>query len=93
MCNVHVCWGAAGTSLAGTYSSPYKVLRRGKKVALLRLSNRKEWVLADQLKLHLGEDPSPADPPKRGRPTVVSWQLCRPKQSSDLAEGYVAALK
>ena len=60
--------GAVGGPLENLYSGPYAVVRREKKILLLQLGDRQEWVSADRLKPHTGDSPVAADPPRRGRP-------------------------
>ena len=66
--HVYIRWGAMGGPFSSSYSGPYKVLQREKKILLLQLGDRQEWVSADRLKLHAGGAPVEALPPKRGRP-------------------------
>ena len=68
---VYIRRGAVGTPLADSYSGPYEVMQREHKILLLQIGDKQEWVLvlADRLKPHLGTVPSPAQLPKRGRPT------------------------
>ena len=66
--HVYIRWGAMGGPFSSSYSGPYRILQRGKKVLLLQLGDRLEWVSADRLKPHAGGAPVEALPPKRGRP-------------------------
>ena len=43
-------------------------MEKKKKTLKLRIGNREEWVSADRVKAHVGEDPVAAEPPRRGRP-------------------------
>jgi len=65
---VYVRRGVAAGPLAPPYEGPYKVLRRWEKVVELQVGGRVERVSADRLKPHRGEEPTPAQPPRRGRP-------------------------
>ena len=66
--HVYVRRGAVGGPLENAYSGPYQVIKREKKVLLLQLGERQEWVSADRLKPHTGALPVAAEPPRRGRP-------------------------
>ena len=55
--HIYVLRGAVGGLLENAYSGPYQVIRWGKKVLLLQLGARQEWISADQLKLHMGASP------------------------------------
>ena len=44
------------------------MIKREKKVLLLQLGERQEWVSADRLKPHTGASPVAAEPPRRERP-------------------------
>ena len=66
--HVYIRRGAVGGPLENSYSGPYAVVRREKKILLLQLGDRQEWVSADRLKPHTGDSPVAADPPRRGRP-------------------------
>ena len=66
--HVYIRRGAMGGPFSSSYSGPYRVLQREKKILLLQLGDRQEWVSADRLKPHAGGAPVEALPPKRGRP-------------------------
>ena len=61
--HVYIRWGAMGGPFSSSYSGPYRILQRGKKVLLLQLGDRLEWVSADRLKPHAGGAPVEALPP------------------------------
>ena len=66
--HVYVWRGAVGGPLENSYSGPFQVVRREKKILPLQLGSLQEWVSADQLKPHTGASPVAAEPPRRGRP-------------------------
>ena len=66
--HVYIRQGAMAGPFSSSYSGPYRVLQREKKVLLLQLGDRQEWVSADRLKPHAGGAPLEVLPPKRGRP-------------------------
>ena len=66
--HVYVRRGAAGPPFTQSYSGPYHILRRRGKTVKLKMGEREEWVSADRLKPHAGDDPEEARPPRRGRP-------------------------
>ena len=72
--HVYVGCGAVGGPLENAYSGPYQVIRRERKVLLLQLGERQEWVSADRLKPHTGASLVVAEPPRRGRPLGSTGQ-------------------
>ena len=57
--------------LSACYDGPYRVLAREDKVFRLRLGDREDTVAIDRLKpATLEQDAAPAQPPRRGRPSV-----------------------
>jgi hypothetical protein len=64
--------GYCGKPLAPVYSGPYKVLRRSLKYFVLEVGDEDQSHSVDRLKPHMGTSPvSPAQPPRRGRPTAT----------------------
>ncbi len=83
---VYVRRGNSAGPLSDMYTGPYKLLRRSDKVYELQVGNRVEKVAADRLKPHLGEEPVPAQPPRRGRPPGSGGSG---SPGSGLGEGHV----
>ena len=65
--HVYVRRGAVGGPLENAYSGPYQVIRRERKVLLLQLGQRQEWVSVDGLKPHTGASSVALEPPQPGR--------------------------
>ena len=61
--HVYIRRGAMGGPFSSFHSGPYRVLQREKKILLLQLGDRQEWVSADRLKPHAGGAPVEALPP------------------------------
>ena len=55
--HVYVQRGAVGGPLENFYSIPYNLMKHKKKILLLKLGSRQEWVSADWLKPHTGASP------------------------------------
>ena len=66
--HIYIRRGAMGGPFSSSYSGPYRVLLREKKILLLQLGDRQEWVSADRLKRMQAGAPVEALPLKRGRP-------------------------
>ena len=64
--HVYIRQGAMGSPFSSSYSRPYRVLQREKKILLLQLGDGQEWVSVDRLKPHAG-----------GR----LWRHCRPNEA------------
>jgi hypothetical protein len=65
---VYVRSPPAATGLSPSYRGPYLVKRRTQKYFIIDKGGRFDAVTVDRLKPHLGGNPSPAAPPRRGRP-------------------------
>ena len=65
---VYIRRGAVGGAFNPSYAGPYQILKRSKKLYQLQIGSRREWVSADRLKPHRGDNPHVAQPPRRGRP-------------------------
>jgi len=69
---VFVRRGAVAPPLAPQYEGPYRVVNRGSKVFELEIGGNRDMVTVDRLKPYLGQPMLPEQPPRRGRPPLVS---------------------
>jgi hypothetical protein len=65
---VYVRSPPAATGLTPSYRGPYLVIKRTQKYFIISKGGRFDAVTVDRLKPHLGGHPTPAAPPRRGRP-------------------------
>ena len=70
---VYIRQGGVVPPLSLLYQGPYRVISRNSKFFNLEVGSRTEVVSVDRLKPHLGgPDVTPAQPPRRGRPSAAA---------------------